>query len=114
MWNEEFSRIIQKNIEIESRKFIILPIKSDSSNLSGKINLKSAIATTTTTTTGTHYHQPREQGQHEPMFLGDLIRSLLVLTDARKVVYSPECHGWYKINGQESVGNNNNSSNNIL
>ena len=89
MWQEEYARVINFNVERECNRFIKKKILASQSEFQSKqIPIPEFAA----------------MDSSAQNFMGRLARAFLVLTDARKTIYAPECNGWYRSSGQEVAG----------
>lgn len=85
MWQEEYTRVINFNVERECNRFLKKKILDANSKYQSR-----AIPI------------PR----YAPLdpkcvsFMGRLLQAVLALTDARETVYAPECVGWYEASGR--------------
>jgi|EP00945_MAST-04E_sp_MAST-4E-sp1_P006604 WASH complex subunit strumpellin len=89
MWQEEFSRIINFNIEQECNRFLKKKVVPESS-----IFWKRAIPI------------PRllSNDRVTVNFMGRLVRHLEILTEYKSTIYAMECSGWYDRRGNEVAG----------
>ena len=89
MWQEEFSRIVNFNIEQECNRFLKKKIVAENS-----IYWKRAIPI------------PRllSGDKMTVNFMGRLVRHLEAVTDYKKTTYAIECSGWYDREGNEAAG----------
>jgi len=90
IWQEEFSRVMNYNVEQECNKYLKKKISDQQSIFQSR-----AIPI------------PRYQGpagDRNVNFTGRLANALLTLTSFHTTIYSPECLGWYHESGVEVVG----------
>jgi WASH complex subunit strumpellin len=89
MWQEEYGRIVNHSVERECNRFLKKKVLDSMSEYQSKTIPIPIYAST---------------DKKSYNFVGRLTRALLVLTDSRTSIYSPECSGWYKASGEEIGG----------
>ena len=95
MWQEEFSRIVNFNIEQECNRYITKKIVVEKS-IYWKRAIPIPIFSGDTPST--------KNGDSSRNFMGRLLRHLERITNFQATIYAIECSGWYNSSGEEIAG----------